>query len=166
MHLRRRPYHGHDGAPVQYRAHRLMQHDQGFTRNHWMPPSSNDSLRIVPEAARATINTMMMQHVPTLLAVLMAIAVWRYYTMHIVLWKRLVAFIKATKRHHWAITCSDRHQWDTHTYTLGVYFIVKFLKKGSSRPNNNRGVTYQTDEKHLCNGVVKLACYCYNTCFL
>ena len=34
-------------------------------------------------------------------------------------------------------------------------------------PNNNRGVTYQTDEKHLTNlreyfvGVVKLACYAF-----
>ncbi len=31
----------------------------------------------------------------------------------------------------------------------GVYFIVKLLKKSSSYPNNNRGVTHQTDEKHL-----------------
>ena len=36
-------------------------------------------------------------------------------------------------------------------------------------PNNNRGMTYQTDEKHLTNlrkyfvGVVKLACYSLNT---
>jgi len=36
-------------------------------------------------------------------------------------------------------------------------------------PNNNRGVTYQTDEKHLTNlreyfvGVVKLACNVINT---
>ena len=39
-------------------------------------------------------------------------------------------------------------------------------------PNNNRGVTYQTDEKNLNNvieysvGVVKLAYYCYITRFL
>ena len=151
MHLCRAGHiNGHDSVTAQYGAHRPMQHDQGFTGNHWTPPSGNYSLRIVPEAARTTINTMMMQHVPTLLAILMAIAVWWYYTMHIVPWKRFVAFIKATKRHHWAITRSDRHQWDTHTYTLGVYFIVKFLKKGSSCPNNNRGATYQTDEeKHL-----------------
>jgi hypothetical protein len=36
-------------------------------------------------------------------------------------------------------------------------------------PNNNRGMTYQTDEKHLTIfpeyfvGVVKLACYALNT---
>jgi len=39
-------------------------------------------------------------------------------------------------------------------------------------PNNNRGMKYQTDEKHLTNlleyfvGVVKLACYSLNTCLL
>jgi hypothetical protein len=39
-------------------------------------------------------------------------------------------------------------------------------------PNNNRGMTYQTDEKNLNNmvenfvGVVKLAQYCYITHFL
>ena len=36
-------------------------------------------------------------------------------------------------------------------------------------PNNNKGMTYQTDEKHLTNltkyfvGAVKLASYCLNT---
>jgi hypothetical protein len=74
-----------------------------------------------------------------------------------------VAFIKATKRHHRASTHSDRHQSDMPTPTMGVYFIVKLLKKGSSCPNNNKGVTCQTDEKNLNNmaeyfvGVVKLA---------
>ena len=39
-------------------------------------------------------------------------------------------------------------------------------------PNNNKGMTYQTDEKHLTVfpeylvGVVKLAINCYNNCFL
>ena len=83
-----------------------------------------------------------------------------------------MAFLKATSR-HWASTHSDRHQSDMPTPTLGVYFIVKLLNKGALCPNNNRGVTYQTDEKYLNNiaeyflvGVVKLALYCYNTCFL
>jgi hypothetical protein len=35
------------------------------------------------------------------------------------------------------------------TPILGVYFIVKSLKKSSSRPNNNRGMTHQSDEKQL-----------------
>ena len=37
-------------------------------------------LRIAPEAARAMINTTIMQNVPTLLAILMATAMRRYYT--------------------------------------------------------------------------------------
>ncbi len=83
-----------------------------------------------------------------------------------------MAFVKATKCHHRASTGSDRHQLDTPTPILGVYFIIKLLKKGSNCPNNNRCMTHQTDEKHLNNmaeifvGVVKLALYCYNTCFL
>jgi hypothetical protein len=55
---------------------------------------------------------------------------------------------------------------------LGAYFIVKSLKKGSSCPNINRGMTHQSDEEYLNNmaeyfvGVVKLALYCDNTQFL
>jgi hypothetical protein len=37
--------------------------------------------------------------------------------------------LTATKRRHWASTRSDRHQWDMPTPILGVYFIVKSLKK-------------------------------------
>jgi hypothetical protein len=73
-------FDGHGGAQVQYGAHHPMQHDQGITRSHWTPPSGNYLLRIAPAAGRATINTMMMQHVPTLLAVSMAAAMQRYYT--------------------------------------------------------------------------------------
>jgi hypothetical protein len=81
----------------------------------------------------------------------MAVAVCRDYTAHITQWRRSVAFLKATKRRHWVSTHSNRHQSDMSTPTLGVYFIVKLLKKGSSCPNNNKRVTYQTDEKHLNN---------------
>ena len=54
----------------------------------------------------------------------------------------------------------------------GVYFIVKSLKKSSSCPKNNRGVTHQTDEKHIYNmskyfvGVVNKAFNCYNNRFV
>jgi hypothetical protein len=47
-----------------------------------MPPSGDYSLGITLAAARATINTTIMQNVPTLLAVLMAIAMRRYYRAH------------------------------------------------------------------------------------
>ena len=113
-----------------------------------------------------------MQHVSTLLTILMAIAVRRYYTPRIARWWRFVAFIKATKRRHRASTCSNRHQSDMPTPILGAYFIVKLLKKSSSCPNNNRGVTHQTDEKHLNNmseyfvGVVNIAFNHYNKRFV
>ena len=66
------------------------------------------------------------------------------------------------------------HQPDMPIPISGVYFIIKSLKKGLSFPNNNtnRGMTHQTDEKHLNNmaesfvWVVKLALYRYNTRFL
>ena len=112
-------------------------------------PSGNYSLRITRAAARATINTTKMEHVPTLLAVSMAITMWRYYTAHMARWRRFVAFIKATKCRHRVSTHSDRHQSDMPTPISGVYFIVKLSKKSLSCPSNNRGMTYQTDEKYL-----------------
>jgi len=81
----------HGGAPMQYGAHRLMQHDQGFTGSQSTPPSSNYSLHIAPAASRATINTKIMEHLPTLLAVLMAITMWWYYTARFARWSRFVA---------------------------------------------------------------------------
>jgi hypothetical protein len=47
-------FDGHGGAPEQYRWHCPMQHVQGYSRCHWTPASGNFSLRIAPEAARAT----------------------------------------------------------------------------------------------------------------
>ena len=78
-----------------------------FTGSHRTPPLSDYLLRIAPAATRASINTTIMQHVPTLLAVSVAIAMWRCYTACISQWRRFVAFIKATKRHHRASTRSD-----------------------------------------------------------
>jgi hypothetical protein len=47
-------FNGHGGPLVQYKAHRPMQHVQGYSRSHWMPASGNYLLRIAPAAARAT----------------------------------------------------------------------------------------------------------------
>jgi hypothetical protein len=84
--------------------HHPMQHDEGFTGSHWMPPSGNYWLRIAPAVARATANKTKVQVVSTLLTILIAIAVRRYYTVCIVQWRRFVAFIKATNHHHRAST--------------------------------------------------------------
>ena len=87
--------------------HCPMQHVHGCIGSHWTLPSGDYSLRIAPAAARATINTAIMQNIPTLMAISMAIAMRRCYTPRIARWRRFVAFIKATKRHHRASTCSD-----------------------------------------------------------
>ena len=100
-------FDGHAEALKRYMRHRPMQHVHSFTGSHWTPPLGNYSLRIDPSAARAAINSMMMQHVLTLLAVLMAIAMRWYYSAPIARWRRFVAFIKATKRHHQTSTRSD-----------------------------------------------------------
>jgi hypothetical protein len=60
-----------------------MQHDRGFTGSHWTPPSGNYLLRIAQAAARATITSTIMKHVPTLLVVSMAIVMQQYYTARI-----------------------------------------------------------------------------------
>ncbi len=49
-------FDGHGGLPVQYKVHLPMQHVQGYSRSHWMPPSGKYSLCIAPAAARATAN--------------------------------------------------------------------------------------------------------------
>jgi hypothetical protein len=94
-------------------------------------------------------------NVSTLLAVLMAVVVRPYYTARIAQWRRFMAFLKATKYRHRASTRSDSINQTCLPLIIGVYFIVKSLKNGSSCPNNNRGMTHQSDEKHLNNNTEK-----------
>ena len=121
-------FDSHGGATGQYRWQCPMQH---------------------VAAARATANEMTMLHVSTLLTIWMAVAVCRYYTPHLARWRRSQAFINATKHPHWASTCSDSINWTHLPMILWVYFIVKLLTKGSSCPNNNRGMTHQPDGNNL-----------------
>ena len=119
---------------VYWLSWQLIVTTQGFTRSHWMLPSGNYSLRIVPSAARGTINKTTIHNVPTfLLAIFMAITMrqQRYDTAHIAWWMRFLAFIKATKRHHWTSTCSNITQSSIGHANAGCFgpFIVK---KGSS----------------------------------
>ena len=44
-------FDGHGDAAVRREAHRPMEHIQGFTRSHWMPPSGECLRRIAPAAA-------------------------------------------------------------------------------------------------------------------
>ena len=96
-----------DGARPGLHSEPLDATIRGCLRQ-FTPALGDYSLHIVPSATRATINSKMkMQHVLTLLAFSVAIAMWRYYTACIAWWRRFAAFIKATKRHHQTITCSD-----------------------------------------------------------
>ncbi len=106
-------FDGHGSAPEQYRWHRLMRHVQCYSRSHWMPALSNNLLRIAPASARATGKQTTIINTPTKLAVLMAIVMPRYDTVHIAQWRRSRASLEATGCHHWASTCSDSNKLDT-----------------------------------------------------
>ncbi len=80
-------FNGHSSAPKQYRQHRPMRHVQGYPGSHWMPPSSNYSLRIAPVAARATENKTMMTTCNNFAAFLMAMAMHQYVTAYSAQWK-------------------------------------------------------------------------------
>jgi hypothetical protein len=83
-----------------------------------------------------------------------------------------MAFIKATKRRHQVSTRSDSIKSDTPTPVDSYISSRKRAPVDMLSPNNNRGMTYQTDRNHISQtigylvGVVKLAHYCYITCFL
>ncbi len=69
--------YGRDDAPVQCRIHPLMEGVQGFTRSHWMPPSDEYLLRIIPADNGVACKKKMMNRAPYLLAISMAMAVRR-----------------------------------------------------------------------------------------
>jgi hypothetical protein len=48
-------FNSHDGALVQNKVHLVMQHVQGYTGSHWMPPSGNYLLGIAPAAAKIQV---------------------------------------------------------------------------------------------------------------
>jgi hypothetical protein len=47
-------FDGHGGLLVQYKAHHLMQHVQGYSGSYWTPAVGNYLLRMTPAATRAT----------------------------------------------------------------------------------------------------------------
>ena len=119
---------GHAEVLKQSTWHRPMQHVQGFAGSHWTLLSGDYLLPIASAAAMATIIKMAMQNIPSLLAISMAIAMRRYYTAHIAQWRRLMAFIKATKRRHWASTCSDFTNWTCLCRLILTFHRKKGLK--------------------------------------
>jgi len=81
-------------------------------------------------------------------------------------WRRSRAFIKATKHCHRARTCSDIAQLDTPTPLVSLISSRKRAQVDMLARSNNRGMTYQTEEKNLTYlleyfvGVIKLEMYC------
>jgi hypothetical protein len=67
--------------------------------------------------------------------------------MHLAQWRMFMAFIKATKRRHQVNTHSDITQSDRPTPVVLDISLQKRAPVDMLVPNNNRGMTYQTDEK-------------------
>jgi hypothetical protein len=144
-------FDGHGSPPVQYKAHRLVQHVQGYSGSHWMPPPSNYLLRIAPAAARATgkqttINkyTKRNGHFDG--------RGGAYNTACIAQLRRLRAMLEATKRCHQASIAADRCNWSS----LPCFFQVsssstckKRSRVNAKAPVFNRVITYQTKKKGL-----------------
>ncbi len=130
MHLHCRPFQWPCGGVKTI--HASLQHVQGYTGSHWTPPSGNYLLCNALAAARATANKTSIKNLPTLLAVSMAVVVQQYNIMRIALWRRFMAFLKATRRHHWVSTHSDSINWTCLLPCCVVYFIVNSSKKGLS----------------------------------
>ncbi len=145
-------FDGHGGPPVQYEAHRPMQHIQGYSRSHWTPALGNYLLCIAPAATRATGKQTTINKYTYKLAILMAMAMRRYVTAHNARWRRSSALLEATGRHHRVNIMSDniKGTW------LRCFFDVfhcqnrrKRLRVDAKTAVFNRGMTYQTKEKGL-----------------
>ena len=88
---------------------------------------------------------------PTLMAISMAVAMRRYYTPHITpdgegLWLSQKP-LNTTIGRVLALIASIGHV----NTSCFFNFIVKRAQVDMLAPNNNRGVTYQNDKKHLNN---------------
>jgi hypothetical protein len=90
-------------------------------------------------------------------------------------WRRSRASLETTGCHHRASTCSDSHQSDMPTPVFRCFSSSNRQKRPQITriaPNNNRGMTYQTDETHLSSmiqyfvGELSIAFNCLNNCFL
>ena len=127
MHLVRRRFDGHRGAPEQYRRHRSMRHVQGYSGSHWTPASGDYLLHIAPASARATINKTTIKQYTHFAGHL---AMQRYNTTRIARWRGSRASLEATGCHHWASTCSNSHQSDMPTPVFSDVFHCQIVKKG------------------------------------
>jgi hypothetical protein len=68
---------------------------------------------------------------PSLLAILMAMVVRWYNTVHITQWRRSRASLEATGRSHWASIMSDNIKRSYLRQFLLMFFIINMLKMGA-----------------------------------
>ena len=116
-------FDGHGGPSVQYKAHRPMQHVQGYSGSHWMPPSGNYSLCITPGPPGQQANKQQSTNIPTKLSILMAMAMCRYITAHIARWRRSRASLEATGRCHRASIMSNNIK-GTYLHWFFMFHVV------------------------------------------
>ncbi len=64
-----------------------------------------------------------------MVAVLMAMAMCRYITVHIARWRRFRALLDATKCHYWASIAADRCNQSRMCWFFFSFFIVNSYKK-------------------------------------
>ncbi len=87
------------------------------------------------------------KHVPKRLAILMAVAVHGYNTMHIAQWRRFRALLEATKRCHRASIAVNRHNRSCMCRFLQVFSWSTCIKRSLvelKAPVFNRGIPAST----------------------
>jgi hypothetical protein len=95
---------------------------------------------------------------PTLLAVLMAMAMCQYVTAHIAQWRRSRASLEATGRCHWASIMSNNIKGTWLHRFFDVFHRQNRRKRSwvkAKAPVFNKGMTYQSKEK----GLTKVSIY-------
>ncbi len=121
-------------------------------RRHWATTCYVSPQRLPGQQANKQQST----NTPKKVAILMAMAMCRYVTMHIAQWRRSRASLEATGRCHWASIMSDNMNW-TWLRCFFYVFIVKTVGKGhgfAKTPVFNRGMTYQSKQKGLMKGSI------------
>jgi hypothetical protein len=101
---------------------------------------------------RQQANKQQSTNTPTLLAILMAMAMLRYVTMRIARWRRSRALLEATGRHHRASIMSNNIKWTWLCQFFDVFHRQNCRKRlgvEAKAPVFNRGMTYQTKEEGL-----------------
>ncbi len=89
---------------------------------------------------------------PKKVAILMAMAMRRYVTVHIAWWRRSRASLEATRRRHWASIMSNNINWTCLRQFFWCFHCQN--RKNRSRvkaktPVFNRGMAYQSKQKGL-----------------